>query len=102
MKGSDQRREPRHIGKLPVELESGKGITRDFSGSGVFFETDRSFSPGQPIEFILVLEHIEPERPVRLKCRGEILRVEENGQRIGVAASINLYAFEEFQQYMRR
>jgi len=102
VKGSEQRREPRHKGKLPVELESGKGITRDFNGSGIFFETDRSFSLGQPIEFILVLEHIEPERPVRLKCRGEIVRVEESGQKIGVAASINWYAFEEFQQYMRR
>ena len=34
MKESEERREPRHRGKLPVELESGKGITRDFSGSG--------------------------------------------------------------------
>jgi len=102
VKESEHRRETRHRGKLPVELESGKGITRDFSGSGVFFETNRSFSPGQPIEFTLVLEHIDPERPVRLKCRGEIIRVEESGQMIGVAASINLYSFEELQQYMRR
>ena len=96
MKGSEQRQEPRHQGKLPVELESGKGITRDFSGSGVFFETDRSFSPGQPIEFSIVLEHIDPDRPVRLKCRGEIIRVEESGQKIGVAAAINSYTFEAF------
>ena len=98
MKESEERREPRHRGKLPVELESGKGITRDFSGSGVFFETDRSFSPGQSIEFTLVLEHIDPERPVRLKCRGEIIRVEESGQKIGVAAAMSSYTFEEFQQ----
>jgi hypothetical protein len=95
LKGSELRREPRHQGKLPVELESGKGVTRDFSGSGVFFETDRSFSPGQLIEFSLVLEHIDPDRPVRLKCRGEIVRVEESGQKIGVAAAINSYTFEE-------
>jgi hypothetical protein len=98
LKGSEQRQAPRHKGKLPVELESGKGITRDFSGSGVFFETDRSFSPGQPIEFTLVLEHIDPSRPVRLKCRGEIVRVEESGQTIGVAAAINSYTFEEFKK----
>jgi len=46
VKESEERREPRHRGKLPVELEPGKSITRDFSGSGAFFETDRSFSPG--------------------------------------------------------
>jgi len=97
LKASEQRREPRHQGKVPVQFESGKGITRDFNGSGVFFETDRSFSPGQPIEFILVLEHIDPDRPVRLKCLGEIIRVEESGQKIGVAAAINSYTFEDLQ-----
>ena len=98
MKEPEGRREPRHRGKLPVELESGKGVTRDFSGSGVFFETDRSFTPGQPIEFTLVLEHIDPERPVRLRCKGEIVRVEESGEKIGVAAAINSYTFEEIKQ----
>jgi len=98
LKGSEQRQEPRHPGKLPVQLESGVGVTRDFSSSGVFFETDRSFTPGQPIEFTLVLEHIDPQRPVRLKCRGEIIRVEESGQKIGVAAAINSYTFEEYKQ----
>lgn len=98
MKASEQRREPRYLGKVPVLFESGKGITRDFSGSGVFFETDRSFTPGQLIEFSLVLEHIDPERPVHLMCRGKIVRVEESGQKIGVAAAIDSYTFEEFKQ----
>jgi hypothetical protein len=55
-------------------------------------------SPGQSIEFTLVLEHIDPERPVRLKCLGEIIRVEDSGQKIGVAAAINSYTFEEIRQ----
>jgi len=80
-----------------VELASGKGVTRDFSGSGIFFETDRSFTPGQPIEFTLVLEHIDPKRPVRVTCKGEIVRVEKSGQKIGVAAAISSYEFEEVQ-----
>ena len=95
MKESDKRRAPRYRGALPVELESGKGITRDFNGSGIFFETDRRFSPGQPIEFTIVLEHVDPAHPVRLKCRGEIVRVEESGQKIGVAATISSYSFKE-------
>jgi len=97
MRESERRREYRHKGKVPMELESGKGITRDFSVSGVFFETDRSFSPGQPIEFTLTLEHIDPERPVSLKCRGKIIRIEEGGKKIGVAATIRSYTFEEIQ-----
>jgi len=87
MNGSDKRRATRHKGKLPMELESGIGFTRDFSGSGVFFETDRSYAPGQPIEFKILLKHIDPDHPVRLKCKGEIVRVEKSGPMIGVAAS---------------
>ncbi len=97
MKRSEQRREPRHKGKLHVELGSGKGITRDFSSSGIYFETNRSFTPGQSIEFTIVLRHIDPKSPVHLKCQGEIIRVEENEQKIGVAAAIESYTFEKIQ-----
>jgi len=92
---SEKRRTPRYKGKLPMELEAGSGLTRDFSGSGVFFETDASYSPGQSIVFTIILKHIDPDHPVRLKCKGEIVRVEENGLKIGVAASITSYTFEE-------
>jgi hypothetical protein len=91
---NERQRAPRYKGKLPVEFESGKGFTRDFSASGIFFEADRLFSLGQPIEFTLFLEHIDAAGPVRMKCMGEIVRVEENGKKIGVAATINSYSFE--------
>ena len=94
VKESEKRRATRHPGALPVKFEDGKGITRDFSSSGIFFETDKSFTPGQAIEFTIVLEYVDPDRPVRLKCMGEIVRVEENGQKIGVAAAIKSYSFE--------
>ena len=94
--GSEKRGESRHRGKPPVELESCKGITRDFNGSSIFFERTALFSPGQPIEFTIVLEHIDPEHPVRLKCQRKIVRVEESGQKIGVAATIDEHTFEGF------
>ena len=95
VKESEKRRATRHQGKLPVKLKDAKGITRDFSSSGIFFETDKSFTPGQPIEFTIMLEYADPAGPIRMKCRGEIVRVEESGQKIGVAATIDSYAFEE-------
>ena len=95
MPGSDQRRATRHKGKLPVQLANGQGITRDFNTSGVYFETNQSLSAGQPIEFSIFLRHVNPKCPVRLKCVGEIVRVDENGPKIGVAASITSYTFEE-------
>jgi hypothetical protein len=102
MKGTEKRKEARYSGMLPVELESGKGITRDFSVSGIFFKTDRSFSLGQPIEFTLVLEYIDPKRPVRVKCLGEIVRVVESGPKIGVAATFCSYTFEGVLQHIYR
>jgi hypothetical protein len=98
VKEPDKRQEPRHQGKLPVELETGQGVTRNFSSSGIFFETDRSFSTGQIIDFTLILEHVDPASPVRLKCRGTIVRVEEIGQKIGVAAAIDSYTFKEIEE----
>jgi hypothetical protein len=101
MKISVQSRAPRYKGKVPVELESGKGITRDFNGAGIFFEPDKSFSLGQPVLFTIVLEHIDPVGPVRVTCRGKIVRVEENGQKTGVAATINSYSFATFQRTVK-
>lgn len=94
MKESEQRRAARHLGATPIELKDGKGTTRDFSKSGIFFETDKSFSEGQPIDFTILLENIDPGRPVRVKCRGEIVRVKESGENIGVAVTIRSYKFE--------
>ena len=45
--------------------------------------------------FTIMLEHADPAGPIQMKCRGEIVRVEESGQKIGVAATINSYSFEE-------
>jgi hypothetical protein len=91
---NENRRALRHKAGVPVEFESGKGVTRDFSASGIYFEADRSFSPGQSIEFTLILEHVDYAGPVRVKCRGEIVRVEQNGGKIGVATTINSSTIE--------
>ena len=95
MKESEKKRATRHRGATPVELKDGNGITRDFSSTGIFFETERSFTQGQPIDFTIVLENVDPERPVRVKCRGKIARIEETGPKIGVAVAISSYRFEK-------
>jgi hypothetical protein len=92
---SEKRQAPRHKCAVPVSFENGAGITRDFSSSGIYFETDKSFTPGQSIEFTIVLEHVAPGRPVSVKYKGEIVRVEESGQRIGVAVAIQSYSLRE-------
>jgi len=76
-----------------VELEEGAGITRDVSLSGVFFETDHSFAPGEQINLVMVLERVSPGHPVRLQCEGRVVRVTRFDSRIGVAVAISAYKF---------
>lgn len=90
----EKKRATRHLATTPLEFKDGKGITRNFSSTGIFFETDKSFTQGQPIDFTVLLENVDPDRPVRVKCRGAIVRVEESGQKIGVAVTIRSYKFD--------
>lgn len=80
------RNEERVPSTLPVSLEHGTGITRDISPAGVFFETDRAYSPGSEISFSIELD--SPGGKMTLKCQGRIVRVEDRGGRVGVAAQI--------------
>jgi hypothetical protein len=91
----ERRKETRFRGKIPLILKKGTGVTRDFSTSGVYFETGQSFSTGEPIEFCVILEHSGLEPKVRLRCLGEIMRVEPMREKTGVAAAIKSYRFEE-------
>ncbi len=96
MTNSPERRQAtRFKGTLSVKWKKGAGITRDFSASGIFFETDQFFSSGEPVEFALKLEHFDPGRSVHLRCKGEVVRVERSEEKMGVAMVINSYRFEE-------
>jgi PilZ domain len=90
----DRRKAPRFQVALPVELVEGTGVTRDLSAGGVFFETDRVFGLGEVIQFALVLEYIDPGRPVRLQCRGRVVRLEPRGNTMGVAVAIAAYRLD--------
>jgi hypothetical protein len=91
----ERRRAQRFRLALPVELAMSKGITRDLSVCGVFFETDQRFVLGEIIEFTVVLEYLDPSQPVRLQCRGRVIRLEQHNPMVGVAVSIQAYRFEQ-------
>jgi hypothetical protein len=90
----ERRKAPRFQVALRVELPAGTGITRDLSASGVFFETDLVFALGQVIQFALVFEHIDPRQPVRLRCQGQVVRVERRNDTLGVAVAITAYRLD--------
>jgi len=84
----EQRQALRYSLELPVEVAGTSGRTRDFSASGVFFETDRALTPGAPVRFSLLLGRVSPGRPLRLDCEGRVVRTEPGKGRLGVAVAI--------------
>ena len=83
-----RRAQQRVTAAMPVKLLDGSatGITRDISPSGIYFETDEELASGSPIEF--VLEFDNPSGKLLLECKGEIVRVERAGGKVGIAAKI--------------
>jgi hypothetical protein len=84
----EKRREERFMLEVPVQLENGRGMSRDISESGIFFTTDQPFSPGGIVKFSVKLTHLRRGKPVKLDCQGQVVRVERIGENFGVAASI--------------
>lgn len=72
---------------VPVSLPGGAaGITRDISATGIYFETDASTAVDRPLDF--TVEFSNDAGGMTLRCKGEVIRVEHLGTRIGVAARI--------------
>ena len=84
---ADLRTEPREAIALPLHLASGeRGVTRDISATGLFFEIDCSHPLGSELD--LTVELNLDGRAVRLECRGQVVRVEHAGERTGVAVKM--------------
>ena len=79
---------------LPIELKNGKGVTRDVSTQGVFFETDQLLSVDETVEFTIAMLYAVADSSVRLRCQGKVLRVEPAPNGIGVAAALTSHSFE--------
>jgi hypothetical protein len=90
----DRRRAWRYPVHLDVNLENGKGVSRDVSASGIYFETDAALTPGQVINFSFCLEKVYPDVRLDLKCAGTIARIDQRGGRVGVAVTIDAWSFE--------
>lgn len=86
---SDNRREERFALEVPVLLESGTGMTRDISQSGIYFVTDQLLQPNGIVRFSVKLDHVRAGKAVRFDCQGRILRIEPADGKFGVAASIS-------------
>ncbi len=87
------RRFPRFKGEIPVILDHGDGITRDYSTAGVYFLTEGSYAPGEALNFTLVLNNQPDGRPVRVRCQGTVIRTTPEEQKLGVAVKVDAHTF---------
>ena len=88
-----ERKEERFQTDLVVKLEGGvEGLARNVSPSGIFFVTDAALVEGQPVKFSLEFKDF-PSGPVEVNCSARVVRVEEQGARRGIGASIDSFEF---------
>ena len=76
-----------------VELENGKGLTRNISKTGVYFETSIFYSVGSVLQFSIQLQKLDKEVN-RLRCHGRVIRTDKHTQKWGVAVNYLTLGFE--------
>ena len=87
-----RRKEERFATEILIKLEGGEGVARNVSASGIYFVTDVALKEGQPVKFTLEFQSF-PSGPIAVNCVAHVVRLEEQGARRGVGASISSFAF---------
>lgn len=86
------RKEERFSTELPIRLEGGQGVVRNVSASGIYFVTDAALRAGQAVKFTMEFQSF-PSGPIKVNCVARIVRIDEQGARRGVGASISSFEF---------
>jgi hypothetical protein len=84
-----KRKEDRETKILPVKVvgDNVKGVTRNLSASGVYFEIDSYYQVGLSIRMTI---EFDSAKGMQLECEGSIVRVEDKGSnKMGVAVRMN-------------
>lgn len=86
---------------LPVKMKNNpqggaevEGQTRDVSSRGAFVQVESLYPEGAEVEFMMTLPaEITLAEPIRVRCRGKVLRVESQVAAPGIAVAIEKYDF---------
>jgi hypothetical protein len=90
----DEKRSSQRIQvEIPVYIGQEETITCDVSWSGIYFLTDQSFVKGDDLNLSLELTYALPGKKITLDCQGEAVRIEQRGEKIGIAAKINNFQY---------
>lgn len=94
MNRPDEKRASQRIQvEIPVYIGHEKTITRDVSWAGIYFLTEQSFAEGGDLNFSLDLNYALPGKPIKLDCQGEVIRIEQHGEKFGIAARIHNFEY---------
>lgn len=72
--------------ELPVEMGDIRGLTRNISATGVYFETESGQMPGSHVHFTVEV-NVQGEK-LKLVCEGEVVRVDRKDGTLGIAAKL--------------
>ncbi len=91
---TDEKRASQRIHvEVPIYIGHEKAVTRDVSWTGIYFLTDQSFFEGTDLNFSLDLSYALPGKTIKLDCQGEVIRIEQLGEKFGIAAKINNFQY---------
>ncbi|MBI3404513.1 MAG: PilZ domain-containing protein [Acidobacteria bacterium] len=102
MSASERRASRRFNMSLPMTLRlPGEAVpiqtraeTRDVSFRGLYFTMNTRLEAGAALEFVLTLpKEVTMAGDVHIRCFGEVIRVDRQDERCGVAAKIDRYEF---------
>ena len=79
--------------QLPVEIDGISSLTRNISATGMYVETDSRLTPGSHIHF--TVEVVVWGKKLKLVCDGEVVRVEQKGDKTGVAVKLDNSFFSD-------
>lgn len=82
----EQRINERIAVAFPVCVAKANFVTRDISPSGIFIETQAKFELGERVGLMVKLGN--PGNHLMLKADGEIVRLENNPSKAGIAVKI--------------
>jgi hypothetical protein len=81
-----RRKEDRVAVSLQVSMKESSYVANNISPSGIYFEVGDTFNVGEMVDFTVDLSTHSGD--AILKCNGEIVRVEDQNGKIGVAVKI--------------
>jgi len=74
--------------EIPVYLGQEELVTRDVSLAGIYFLSEDLFAEGKILSFSLAFDYTLSGNLLKFSCLGEVVRVEPQDRKFGIAAKI--------------